>query len=233
MSRYYIIPARKDSKGLPMKNRKLFQYTASSIPKQERHKVYVTSNDEAIIATAKDYGFNVLQRDMQLASDTASMKDTILDVVDKTSLKQDDDVVVLYLTYPERQWQDIERIYQFYQQQGATSLACSTSVKDHPYLCLYAEDNHQGRMMIDHPYYRRQDYPKCFKVSLFVAIYQVAEISKLNDLLFNDTTFFYDIEQDLDVDEPTDFQAYHSKRNNGHDQSGKQQASYELTSEET
>ena len=221
MSRYYIIPARKDSKGLPMKNRKLFEYTASIIPENQKNRVYVTTNDEEIVDRASKYRFNVVNRDKQLASDTASMKDTLLDVIDKTPMNEDDDMVVLYLTYPEREWQDVDKIYEFYQSQGASSLNCATNVKDHPYLCLYEEDNYKGSMIIKHPFYRRQDYPKCFKVSLFVAIYKVSEVSKLNDLLFNQDTIFYNIEKDIDIDEKDDLLEFRKKQalqqvNNSH-----------------
>jgi len=52
---HYIIPARKDSKGIPFKNRKLFDYTAKTIPKSECKNTIVSSNDSQIISLAKEY----------------------------------------------------------------------------------------------------------------------------------------------------------------------------------
>ena len=45
----FIIPARKDSKGLPGKNRILLQHTIEQIPKELEGDVIVTTDDEHII----------------------------------------------------------------------------------------------------------------------------------------------------------------------------------------
>ena len=45
---YFFIPARKGSKGLKLKNRKLLHYTIDTIPKEYRHLVYISTDDDEI-----------------------------------------------------------------------------------------------------------------------------------------------------------------------------------------
>ena len=117
------------------------------------------------------------------------------------------DIILLYLTYPERTWSDIIRIYQFYKENSATSLVCAEEVDKHPYLCFYEEPDLKGSLMINHKLYRRQDYPECFKVSLFVACYKSHIINKdMHDLLVEKDTIFYKLDQSkIDIDLPSDF----------------------------
>ena len=56
----FIIPARKDSKGLPGKNRILLQHTIEQIPKELEGDVIVTTDDEHIIDELKNTNFKIL-----------------------------------------------------------------------------------------------------------------------------------------------------------------------------
>ncbi len=68
---------------------------------------------------------------------------------------------------------------------------------------LFIDEN--GKQIIKHDFYRRQDYPLCYEITHYVAIYRVSEIKKLNKQLFNDDTTWWDIEDKLDVDYEKDF----------------------------
>jgi len=57
-----LIPARKNSKGIPFKNRKLFDHTAKIIPDNYKQYTYVFSDDSVVNSYAKEYGFNITQR---------------------------------------------------------------------------------------------------------------------------------------------------------------------------
>ena len=46
---FFVIPARRDSKGFPFKNRKLLDLTISQIPNELHNKTIVSTNDEEII----------------------------------------------------------------------------------------------------------------------------------------------------------------------------------------
>ncbi len=205
MKTWYIIPARKSSKGFKFKNRILFDYTAGTIPTHLANNVIVSSDDQELINRATELDFLVDVRESALADDHASMKDVLLSIIKKNHIKDDDEIILLYLTYPQRTWSDITTIYTFFQEQRASSLACAESITDHPHLCLYELDNNKGKQVVDHDLYRRQDYPKCFRYSLFVAVYKTSEVKRLNDLLFCTNTIFYKLaHKSIDVDHKQD-----------------------------
>ena len=100
MSTYYIIPARKNSKGFRYKNRFLFEQLPIELKSEN---VIVTSDDEVIEKMNKQlYNFSFLQRPKELAEDTTSIKPVLEHVVQEYSLRPTDELVILYLTYPER-----------------------------------------------------------------------------------------------------------------------------------
>ena len=48
-STFFVIPARRNSKGFPFKNRKLLDYTINEIPIELHGKTIVSTDDEEII----------------------------------------------------------------------------------------------------------------------------------------------------------------------------------------
>ena len=81
------------------------------------------------------------------------------------------------------------------------SLVCCEDVKEHPYLCFQLQDNQKADLLINHSLYRRQDYPSCVKMSMFVACYEASIIEELHDLMFESNTIFYKLQQHkVDVD---------------------------------
>ena len=199
---YYVIPARKNSKGFRYKNRFLFE----KLPIDLKNKnVIITSDDEVIEQMNKEsYGFEFIKRPDNLAEDTTSIKPVLSHVVSEYNLKPEDTLVVLYLTYPERTYDDIKKIISFYKDHKGKSLLCKEPLDQHPYLCFY-DDGLRGNRIIDHNMYRRQDYPKCFFGSHFVSIVNVGFLSEVDLNLHNKETIFYDLgEHKIDVDNKTD-----------------------------
>jgi len=199
-----IIPARKDSKGIPLKNRRLFGYTAKTIPKSEHQNTIVSTNDSHIIDLAKEHGFKVHVRSEFTSSDQASTKDFILEVISDLCLMGD--ICMLYLTYPQRTWQEVERAQVFYHKHRARSLLCKEEVEVHPYLCLYEDKNFRGKQIVKHNLCRRQDYPKCFKICHKIAIFNHEEIHNLNSNIYNEDTIYFPITKTLDIDTPSDLE---------------------------
>ena len=125
-------------------------------------------------------------------------------VVEEKKLSEEDTLVVLYLTYPERTFLDIEEILKFYHTHNAKSLLCREPLKQHPYLCFF-EEGVNGRRIVDHNLYRRQDYPKCFYGSHFVAIVKAGFLPSVDLNLHSKETIFYDLgERKIDVDNKED-----------------------------
>ena len=205
---FFIIPARRDSKGLPFKNRKLLDYTINNIPIELHEKTIVTTNDEKIIEKLSATSINVLRRDEQLCLDDISIKDVMLDVVKKFQMKSNDTIVMLYLTSPDRKFSDIKKILGYYYERKIKTLTCCVEPKTHPYLVLFKKENQKGEQVVKHDLYRRQDYPECFEIRHFVCIFQVDEIQKLNSNMYNESTIFYKIDSDIDVDHENDLKEF-------------------------
>lgn len=197
---YYVIPARKGSKGLPYKNRMLFDYTAISV-KSVADDVIVTTDDEVLIEKAKGCGFKSRVRPDEFAQDTTSIKTVLHDLMNYYEMKQDDVIVLLYVTYPERTWKHICDGLQFYYNYKAKSMLCRKEWQYvHPCLCLWDMGNNKGKQLFYHNYFRRQDYPQVFQISHFLAIFEVSEFIKLNNQLYNDATVYMPIDNYVDID---------------------------------
>ena len=199
-----IIPARKNSKGFPYKNRKLLSFTLNTIPKNLEKDVYISTDDEEIISAVRDTDINVQNRIEGLSKDDTSTKDVVVDCT--SNMSSNELVVMLYLTYPERTWKDVENAIKFFKDNNAKSLLCAMPVKTNPYLCMYREKDFKGSQIIKHDLYRRQDYPECFEISHFVCIFRKIELKYLNDNMYNNDTIFYEINRVIDVDENKDFE---------------------------
>ena len=209
----FVIPARRDSKGFPFKNRKLLDYTLNEFPNDMRKKVIVTTNDEEIIEKLSNTEFNVLKREEKLSDDKTSMRDVIQNVVEKYHVNESGTIVMLYLTSPNRKYEDIQKIIKFYSKNKCRTLTCCVKPKTHPYLCLFKKEDGKGKQIISHDLYRRQDYPECFELSHFVCIFQVDEISNLNKNMYSDDTYFYQISDDVDVDYESDLELFEKQKN--------------------
>ena len=118
---------------------------------------------------------------------------------------------MLYLTYPERTFKDIKAALEFLNTQSAYSLLCKKKVLTHPYLCFLEKDDNKGTLLIKHPFYRRQDYPKCFEVSHFIIIFYSNNVDKLCYQLYKDNNVFFQIEDVFDIDEQEELKNYENK----------------------
>lgn len=208
MNIWYVIPARAGSKGLPHKNRNLFEYTAKTIPKEAACQVIVTSDDNHILSMSERFGFKCVRRPDHLSSDSSSTRDALQHVADQINIPDSDVIVLLYLTYPSRAWSDIQRAISFFLSNHAKSLLCRKPVKDSPYLMMFEENDSTGTKIIDHDLCRRQDYRSTFVMSHFVGVFQVRELERLDTNLWNRATIFMPISDKIDVDSHGDLSKY-------------------------
>ena len=208
---FFVIPARKDSKGFPFKNRKLLDFTINEIPNELQSKTIVTTNDNEIINRLESTEINILKRDEVLSQDDVNIRDVMNDVIEKFNIDKNDTIVMLYLTSPGRKFLDVRKILDFYKNKKIDTLTCCVEPKTHPYLCLFEKNDGKGKQVIKHDMYRRQDYPECFEVRHFVCIFKAGIIRRLNKNMYNDDTFFYKIENDIDVDYEYELQKFLKK----------------------
>jgi len=197
---YILIPARLGSKGAPFKNRKLVPQLLRKLDKFNLLDNVILSSDDPILQKyGERYGITVHDRPTKYSSDTASMRSVILNVIQDLELDPAADILTLYPTYPGRTLDEILKFKEFYYKHNLTSALCKEDVKTHPYLCLHEEGIYSS-IINSHDFYRRQDYPKCFKTSHYLIMAKASEHQFLNGLLYNNKTGFYYIGEKLDVD---------------------------------
>ncbi|MDM8119941.1 HAD hydrolase family protein [Succinatimonas hippei] len=109
MKIYAFIPARGGSKGIPLKNIRLFNgkpliATAIDAANNSRYvkKVYVSTDSSLVATKSKELGANVIMRPQCLGTDTASSESVLLDALEQLSNVGDvpDLVVFLQCTAP-------------------------------------------------------------------------------------------------------------------------------------
>ena len=204
-----IIPARRNSKGFPFKNRRLIEFSASAARGVvDEGKIYITTDDEEIMKRYENESsrINVINRPQELGEDNTSMKDVLLHAIAQIKPSDDTLIVVLYPTYPERESVDIQLAISFFKKNKAKSLLCRKQhVGIHPFLLMFPTDNYGGKQIVNHNLYRRQDYPPVFEISHFMIIMRVSELEHLNLNLYNQDTVFYAIDNVVDVDAESDY----------------------------
>jgi CMP-N-acetylneuraminic acid synthetase len=195
-----VIPARRNSKGLPFKNRKLISLTLATIPNEFKSKVVINTDDEFLIQNCMVMGLKYYKRPKKYATDKSSTKSVILDMINSDQLNGN--VIMLYLTYPERTWDDIIKAYDFFKLNNSKSLLCKKEIiGTHPYLYMLDVDDIRGKQLKKHNLYRRQDYPKVFEISHYISIFNTNEVKYLNNNLYNKETIYYKINNNIiDID---------------------------------
>ena len=193
-----------NSKGVPFKNRKLFEYTAKSIPKQYINDTYVFTDDDVINDYAQNHAFKTASRSPASAADESTTKEMMEDFC--SHFTDNDFVVMLYLTYPNRDWADVDKAIIIFEERNLSSLLCRKEAKQTPYLMMFDRGDGTGEQVVKHNFSRRQDYRECFELSHYISIILPSELEKLNNNLYNDTTYFMKIDEALDIDTEEDLQ---------------------------
>lgn len=135
-----IIPARGGSKGLKDKNiypvagRPLLAWTVQqALDARHVDRVFVTTNDPAIAAIARESGAAVIERPEEISGDKATSESAIqhaLDIIARDHGLVPDTVVFLQATSPLRKPGDIDRAIELFRNEGADSLISVTKADD-------------------------------------------------------------------------------------------------------
>lgn len=211
-----IIPARSGSKGWPGKNVKLFDHTAKIIPVEYRKSVIVTTDDLKIAGMAMDYNFTVHERPSRLANDRADTKSVMQDVLNSYKIPSNATLIMLYLTYPSRSWDDISGMYNRFISSESESMLCAQPPKTHPCLMMFPGENNTGIQVVEHDMYQRQQYPECFELSHYMCMFKARELTNLNKNMYNKNTQFYNIPRVIDVDSEMDYNLFVDKQHKEH-----------------
>ena len=157
-----IIPARGGSKGIPHKNivklvcRPLIVWTIEHAKNSKLiDKVCVSTDDKKIAKVCHKYGAEIIERPIELATDTSSSESALLHAIDFIEYNKKfniDIVVFLQCTSPLRERDDIDNAIRKFFLEGADSLFSCTKLEDH-FIWERRKDNFVG---VNHDYRNRK-----------------------------------------------------------------------------
>jgi len=120
-----LIPARRDSKRFPGKNRSSFNGKSllelavkAASESGVVDEVYISSNDNLLLADAEALGIKIpFVREESLAQDDTSSWEVVLDFITKTKYRGD--ICLLQLTSPRREASDIYNLSNIYKKENS------------------------------------------------------------------------------------------------------------------
>lgn len=210
-----IIPARGGSKGLPGKNIKplagkpLIAWTIEAAQQSQYiDKVILSSDDEQIIETAKQYGCEVpFIRPTELASDTATSIDVVLHALENVSAH--DLIILLQPTSPLRDAHDIDAALEYMVEKNADSCASVCTPDKSPYWMYHTNDNGTLIPLINTELNanQRQQLPAVYALNGAIYINQTLQIQKTRKFVDSNTVAFsMSKTHSVDIDDFEDFQ---------------------------
>ena len=164
-----IIPARKGSKGVPFKNKRLLagrpliEYTIEAALNSNEVDLFLSSDDEDIIRIAESYGLSIeYVRPVSISLDTTSMEEVVFDALTYLQNKPNEPykyAMILQPTSPFRTSKDIQNAINLKREDNNNILGVSLMIH-HPSECIIENLKGQNWSYLIEPanVKRRQDY---------------------------------------------------------------------------
>ncbi|MCG2581559.1 MAG: acylneuraminate cytidylyltransferase family protein [Marinobacter sp.] len=213
-----IIPARAGSRRLPRKNvlplagKPMICWTIeAALQANVSTKIVVTSDDPEVLNLLSQYPDNVIgvNRDPDLASDSASTFDVVRDVIarEEQAGSHPETIILLQPTSPLRQSEDIRNAVEIFRRGGGESVVSVCKV-DHP-LAWCGQVDPDGKLHglnLKTPR-RSQEYPADYRLNGAVYVVGVNTV-KEHGSLFSDSLLACVMprEHSIDIDEEMDFE---------------------------
>jgi len=210
-----IIPARGGSKGVPGKNIKLLggkpllgHAIDCAIHSKKVSKVVVTTDSKAIIDVAASYPVQVIQRPVELATDTSNVVTAIEHVL--TALSETYDLIVLLQpTAPLRTSKDLDNIINmFYDNPEMDAVISVVKFDDcHPARMYNIDSSDNLSPYIDEgETLRRQDLPPVYyRNGCFYAVRTKVFLAQKTFMVNNKKGYIMDVNWLANIDVPRDF----------------------------
>lgn len=213
-----VIPARGGSKRLPRKNvlplagkPLIFWTIEAALEAKLNARIMVTSDDEEILTIARQYqrqGVIAYKRSDELATDTASTADVLIDAVKAEQAAGYDPktLVLLQPTSPLRNAEDIQAALSVYREGGCEDTVVTVCEVDHPTAWVGTIGENLRLEGIDLSGQRSQNYRTEYRLNGAVYVAGIAELKK-NKGLFTCSlrASIMPREHSVDVDELLDF----------------------------
>ncbi len=217
MSLLCIIPARRDSKGLPGKNWKplnnkpLISYSIEIAQAfAPINQICISTNSQDVIKIAEtNHQLDVpFVRPEELSQDTTSSRDVILHALDHYKQKgiEFTDILLLQPTSPFRKSEHLKEAWELYQNTDCEMVTSVYLSPFNPYYNIFLESN-QGYIQRSIPstFTRRQDCPPAYILNGSIYFFKVESIMKYDMSEFNkickyqmDETYSIDIDTEWD-----------------------------------
>ena len=146
-----FIPVRAGSKSIPLKNIKeinskpLVYWTAKSANDAKCiDKVIVATDSIEIKSVVKSFNMpkvEIYDRDAQNATDTASTESVMLEYINKSDLKEDDNFFLIQATSPMLKAEHIDGMFEYFQKSGADSIFSGVVEKQFHWEIANAQQN--------------------------------------------------------------------------------------------
>ena len=183
-----VIPARKNSKSLPFKNRFLFKHTAKFLRNNKLFDdVYVNSDDLYMKVQAKKYDFNFYKRKKNLAKDTTCIKEVFVDMKNKLKFSDKTFIWLFYIPLIYKNSTDFKKSIKLVESKKLKSVCAFIKAKTNPMSCWYIKNKKPIQFMKNN-LYRRQDFPLAFEHHHYICGFNAKYLNKLNsELIFQNT----------------------------------------------
>jgi N-acylneuraminate cytidylyltransferase/CMP-N,N'-diacetyllegionaminic acid synthase len=216
-----IIPARGGSKGVKRKNlrdlggKPLITWSIEEAKKSKYiDKLIVSTEDDDIAEVSKKYGADVIRRPSELATDTATTQDVIINCLEQ--LKKSFDyvpkfILLLQCTCPFRKVKHIdEAIVKFLDSiETADSLISITEQDTPPWWFRDIDKDGYIKNFLEYDknkFARRQDFPKVYKLNGAIYIIKIEKFLELKSFETEKTiSYIMDEYSSVDIDNEIDY----------------------------
>ena len=214
----YVIPARKGSKGIKGKNKKLLggkpliSYTIETAQKVvSKDHICVSTDDEGILAIASQSGLETpFIRPDSLAQDDSSSREVLLHAIGEYEKKgvMYSWVCMLQPTSPFRTANDIVNARKLLIDQEIDAVLSVFKTKSNPYYILMEEDSNGYLNKSKEGFFqRRQDCPDVYELNGAIYFLKVSSL-KDREITQMERIIKYEMseENSIDIDTPLDFE---------------------------
>ncbi len=186
---YAVIPARRDSIGIPFKNRKFFEKKIKFIKSINFFKdIIVTTNDKFLIDKCKKKKLSYLLRSEKLSKSNVSIKSVFVDLIRKFKFSKNDYLWLFYIPLIYNSKSDIHDSKNIIEKKNVKSICGFIDIKTHPYNTWSIKGNHLTKLH-KNDYFRRQDLPKFYEHHHHICAFDAQIINSLNSELIGKFTY--------------------------------------------
>ena len=209
-----FIPARGGSKRLPRKNildlagKPLIEWSIEAGLKSKYiDKVVLTSEDAEILSIAKDIGVDVIDRPVQLSTDSSTSFDVVKHAVE--TIEKYDYIILLQPTSPLRNEKHIDEAVELLIEKNADSVVSVCEVDHSPLWSNTLPDDGSMKDFLrpEVAGKRSQDFEKYYRLNGAIYICKTKPMMNYKTLFLKDNSYAYIMEtsRSVDIDTYSDY----------------------------